>query len=136
MKWGRLCALVFVLFLFSDPSCIGKAQKHSDSTPQILRPSEVPDSYMAEIPLCVGGSERDLVGITQKAHGQLGNVNNELASCVSSENGLGGQTWNSCSAARSEDSEQEVLARVLHLSLGSLMSLAQSSLSVWQHPTA
>lgn len=26
--------------------------------------SEVPDSYMAEIPLCVGGSERHLVGIT------------------------------------------------------------------------
>lgn len=58
-----------MVFLFSNPSCMGRDQKHRDSTAQTLNPSEVPDSYMAEIPLCVGGSEHDLVGITQKARG-------------------------------------------------------------------
>ena len=112
-----------MVFLFSNPSCMGRDQKHRDSTAQILKHSEVPDSYMAEIPPCVGGPERDLVRMTQKARGRLGNVDNELASCVSSENGLGGHALNSCLAARSEDSEQEGLERGLHLSLGSLMSL-------------
>lgn len=113
----------FLLLLFSNPSCMGRDQKPRDSMAQILKPSEVPDSYMAEIPLCVGGSERDLVEITQKARGRPGNVDNELSSCVSSENGVGGHALNSCLAARSEDSEQEGLERVLHLSRGSLMGL-------------
>jgi len=96
---------------------MGKDQKHSDSKAQILKPSEVPDSYTAEIPLCVGGSESDLVGFTPKARGRLGNVDNELSS-VSSENRLGGHALNSCLATRSADSEQEGLERVLHLRLG------------------
>lgn len=133
MKGGRLCGC---FFLFSNPRCMGKDQKHRDATPQILKPSEVPDSYMAEIPLCVGGSESDLVGITQKARGWPGNVDKELASCVSSENRLGGHAPNSGLAAKGEDSEQESLERVLHLSLGSSVGLTRSSFSTWQYLTA
>lgn len=82
---------------------MGRDQKHRHFATLNLKHSELPNSYMAEILLCVGGSEHDLVGITQKARGWLGNLDNELASCVSSENRLGVRALNSPPAARGED---------------------------------
>lgn len=97
MKWERLW---FCLFYFQIPVAWGETR----STEILqLKHSELPNSYMAEIFLCVGGFEHDLVGITQKAHGWLGNLDNELASCVSSENRLGVHALNSPPAAGDED---------------------------------
>lgn len=66
---------------------------------------------MAEIPPCVGGSECGLVQIAKQARGKLGNPDNELASCVSSENGLGGHALNVHPETRKKSSEQEGLEK-------------------------
>lgn len=66
---------------------------------------------MSEIPPCVGGSEHGLVHITKKACGRLGNADNELACCASSENGLGGHAFNDRPETRSKGSEQEGLEK-------------------------
>lgn len=59
----------FLFVLVLNPSCMGRDQKHRDFIALILKHSELPNSYMAEILLCVVGSEHGLVGITQKARG-------------------------------------------------------------------
>lgn len=60
MTGGRLCGF----FGFQILVAWGETRSTEILRLRFSNTSEVPDSYMAEIPPCVGGSECHLVGIT------------------------------------------------------------------------